>query len=207
MCATSMGLESAHSPVPGERKSGMPDGTEMPAPDSATTVPASRTSRATPSRVTPESIATQASLAGLTTQWCDDGTTTTHDQSTEGTRIPMTPFDDNVAAAQRFMDSERFAGVTRLYSARQVAEQQGTIPADCRVARENAAAFYARLRELFAEKKSITTFGPYSPSQAVTHEADGHRGHLPGRLGHLGQGQHHRGPGRRPGELPAVAGA
>ena len=80
----------------------------------------------------------------------------------------MTPFDDNVAAAQRFMDGERFAGVTRLYSARQVAEQQGTIPADCRVARESAAAFYARLRELFAERRSITTFGPYSPSQAVT---------------------------------------
>ena len=66
------------------------------------------------------------------------------------------------------MDSERFAGVTRLYSARQVAEQQGTIATDYRVARENAAAFYARLRELFAERKSITTFGPYSPGQAVT---------------------------------------
>ncbi len=36
------------------------------------------------------------------------------------------------------------------------------------MARENAAAFYARLRELFAAKKCITTFGPYSPSQAVT---------------------------------------
>ena len=27
--------------------------------------------------------------------------------------------------------------------------------------------FYARLRELFAERKAITTFGPYSPGQAV----------------------------------------
>ena len=76
--------------------------------------------------------------------------------------------DDTVASTQEYMDSERFAGVTRLYSARQVAEQQGSIPTDYRVARENAAAFYARLRELFAERKAITTFGPYSPSQAVT---------------------------------------
>jgi isocitrate lyase len=80
----------------------------------------------------------------------------------------MTTFDENVVTVQEFMDGERFSGVTRLYSARQVAEQQGTIPTDYRVARENAAAFYARLRELFAEGKSITTFGPYSPSQAVT---------------------------------------
>jgi len=79
----------------------------------------------------------------------------------------MTP-DDTVTAAQEYMDSERFAGVTRLYSAHQVAEQQGSIATDYRVARENAAAFYARLRELFAARKAITTFGPYSPSQAVT---------------------------------------
>jgi isocitrate lyase len=76
--------------------------------------------------------------------------------------------DDAVTSAQKYMDSERFAGVTRLYSARQVAEQQGSIATDYRIARENAAAFYARLRELFAERKAITTFGPYSPSQAVT---------------------------------------
>jgi isocitrate lyase len=80
----------------------------------------------------------------------------------------MTTFDENVVTVQEFMDGERFSGVTRLYSARQVAEQQGTIPTDYRVARENAVAFHARLRELFAEGKSITTFGPYSSSQAVT---------------------------------------
>ncbi len=77
-------------------------------------------------------------------------------------------FENNVTRTQEYMNSERFADVTRLYSARQVAEQQGTIASDYIVARENAAAFYARLRELFAAKKSITTFGPYSPSQAVT---------------------------------------
>src|SRR5262249_55862638 len=44
---------------------------------------------------------------------------------------------------------------------------RGTIAHDYTVAREAATAFYDRLRELFAEKKSITTFGPYSPGQAV----------------------------------------
>jgi isocitrate lyase len=85
-------------------------------------------------------------------------------------------FDDNVAAAQEFIDGERFAGVTRLYSARQVAEQQGSITVDHPVARENAVAFYARLRELFAQKRSITTYGPYSPSQAVTMKRQGIEG-------------------------------
>jgi isocitrate lyase len=76
--------------------------------------------------------------------------------------------DDKVAAVRQHMDSARFADVRRLYSARQVAEQQGTIGVDYRVARENSEAFYARLRELFSERRSITTFGPYSPGQAVT---------------------------------------
>jgi isocitrate lyase len=78
------------------------------------------------------------------------------------------PFEQEVAATQRYFDGPRFAGITRLYTARQVVEQRGTIPTDYTVAREAAAAFYDRLRELFAEKKSITTFGPYSPGQAVS---------------------------------------
>ncbi|HEX6863178.1 MAG TPA: isocitrate lyase ICL2 [Thermoanaerobaculia bacterium] len=79
-----------------------------------------------------------------------------------------TSFEREVAATQRYFDSPRFAGILRLYSARQVAEQRGTISVDYTVAREAAAAFHERLRELFAERKSITTFGPYSPGQAVT---------------------------------------
>ncbi|MBV8928255.1 MAG: isocitrate lyase ICL2 [Mycobacteriaceae bacterium] len=81
---------------------------------------------------------------------------------------PRTPFEQDIAATQRYFDSPRFDGIIRLYSARQVVEQRGTIPADYIVAREAAEAFYVRLRELFAERKSITTFGPYSPGQAVT---------------------------------------
>jgi isocitrate/methylisocitrate lyase len=86
------------------------------------------------------------------------------DQDTE----VRTPFERDVEATQRYFDSSRFARITRLYTARQVAEQRGTIPIDYTVAREAASAFYDRLRELFAEKKSITTFGPYSPGQAVS---------------------------------------
>jgi isocitrate lyase len=78
------------------------------------------------------------------------------------------PFERDVEATQRYFDGSRFAGITRLYTARQVAEQRGTIPADYPVAREAATAFYDRLRELFAAKKSVTTFGPYSPGQAVS---------------------------------------
>jgi isocitrate lyase len=80
----------------------------------------------------------------------------------------QSPFDANVAAVQRYIDGPRFANIIRLYTARQVVEQRGTIPTDYTVAREAAAAFYQRLRELFASKKSITTFGPYSGGQAVS---------------------------------------
>lgn len=79
----------------------------------------------------------------------------------------QTPFEQEVAATQRYFDDPRFEGIIRLFSARQVVEQRGTITTDYPVAREAAAAFYTRLRELFAQKKSITTFGPYSPGQAV----------------------------------------
>jgi len=78
-----------------------------------------------------------------------------------------TSFEQNVADVQEYFDSPRFDGITRLYTARQVVEQRGTIPSDYPVARQAAEAFYPRLRELFAQKKSITTFGPYSPGQAV----------------------------------------
>jgi isocitrate lyase len=79
-----------------------------------------------------------------------------------------TPFEQDVVATQQYFDSPRFEGIIRLYTARQVVEQRGTIPTDYTVAREAAKAFYQRLRELFAEGKSITTFGPYSPGQGVT---------------------------------------
>ena len=80
----------------------------------------------------------------------------------------MNTFDQQVAAVKQWFASPRFAGIVRLYSPHEVAEQQGTIATDCTVARKAAEEFYARLRELFEQHKQITTFGPYSPGQAVT---------------------------------------
>ncbi len=79
----------------------------------------------------------------------------------------MSSFDSEVAETAAWFASPRFLGITRLHSARQVAEQRGTIQADYTVARTAAEQFYERLRELFERRKHITTFGPYSPGQAV----------------------------------------
>jgi isocitrate lyase len=80
----------------------------------------------------------------------------------------MSSLEAEIAATQQWFDGPRFQGITRLYSARQIAEQRGTIERDYTIAREAAAAFYDRLRALFSERRSITTFGPYSPGQIVT---------------------------------------
>ena len=79
----------------------------------------------------------------------------------------MPTFETDVAAMRRRFDSPRFAGLKRLHSAREVVEQRGTLRPDYAIARDTAAAFHARLRQLFDEKKCITTFGPYSPGEAV----------------------------------------
>lgn len=79
----------------------------------------------------------------------------------------MSTFESQVAAAQEWMTQPRFDGIVRLHTAREVAAQQGTVQPEYTVARIAAEAFHARLRELFAEGRQITTFGPYSPGQAV----------------------------------------
>jgi isocitrate lyase len=84
-----------------------------------------------------------------------------------GLEAYMSSFESEIGETARWFASPRFEGITRLYSARQVAEQRGTIPADYTVARVAAGQFYDRLRQIFDERKQITTFGPYSPGQAV----------------------------------------
>src|SRR5215831_7235051 len=76
-------------------------------------------------------------------------------------------FESEVGETASWLGSPRFEGVTRLYSARQVVEHRGTIATDYPVARVAADQFYKLLRRLFAERQQITTFGPYSPGQAV----------------------------------------
>src|ERR1700745_1057098 len=129
------------------------------------------------------------------------------DAGTEAGTTLEDDFDRDVAATQRYFDSPRFEGITRLYSARQVVEQRGTIPSDYIVAREAAQAFYPRLRELFAQRKSITTFGPYSPGQAVTMKRMGIEGIYLGGGGTAPQGRDQRGSGARPGQLSTEPGA
>jgi isocitrate lyase len=80
----------------------------------------------------------------------------------------MSSFEERVREVGEWFASPRFDGIVRLYSPHQVVEQRGTIAADYSVARKAAEGFYSLLRELFQAGKSITTFGPYSPGQAVT---------------------------------------
>jgi isocitrate lyase len=80
---------------------------------------------------------------------------------------PVPAADPDVIEARAWLEGPRFERIRRLHSARQVVAQRGTIPTDHTVAREAATAFYDRLRERFAQRRSITTFGPYSPGQAV----------------------------------------
>ena len=87
--------------------------------------------------------------------------------ASERVEIATNAFETQVAAAQAWFATSRFEGILRLHTAREVAAQQGTIQPDYTVARTAAEAFYSRLRELFSNGEQITTFGPYSPGQAV----------------------------------------
>jgi isocitrate lyase len=79
----------------------------------------------------------------------------------------MQSFEKEVAETAEWLSSPRFEGLTRLYTVRQIVEQRGTIQDDYTIARTAADALFGRLKELFSAGKSITTFGPYSPGQAV----------------------------------------
>jgi len=79
-------------------------------------------------------------------------------------------------ALRAWMDGPRFADATRLHAPRQVAEQRGTIEIDYPVARVAAERLHERLRELFVAGRSMTTFGPYSPGQAVAMKRAGLEG-------------------------------
>ena len=109
--------------------------------------------------------------------------------------MAMTDFDAQVAELRRWFESPRFSGIKRLHSAREVIEQRGTIRPDYAVARETAAAFHDRLRQLFNEKKCITTFGPYSPGQAVAMKRMGIEGIYLGGWATSAKGSAHEDPG------------
>jgi isocitrate lyase len=87
--------------------------------------------------------------------------------------VAMSQYETQVAAAREWFAQTRFDGIVRLHTARDVAAQQGTIQPDYTIARTSAEAFYSRLRELFSRRQQITTFGPYSPGQAVVMKRQG----------------------------------
>ncbi|MDA2919902.1 isocitrate lyase/phosphoenolpyruvate mutase family protein [Desulfobacterota bacterium AH_259_B03_O07] len=76
-------------------------------------------------------------------------------------------FEREVLESKKWFGNPRFKDITRLYSARQVVQQRGTIENDYPIARKASEEFYNRLRELFSKREQITSFGPYSPGQAV----------------------------------------
>lgn len=80
----------------------------------------------------------------------------------------MKSYSEELENMQKWFSEPRFSEILRLHTPAQVIEQRGTIDVEYTIARDTAEAFYARLRELFSAGRSITTFGPYSPGQAVT---------------------------------------
>ena len=83
----------------------------------------------------------------------------------------------------------------RLHAPRKVVEQRGRIAVDYTVARIAAEGLHARLRELFAPRRAITTFGPYSPGQAVVMKRLGIDGIYLGGWATSAKGSAHEDPG------------
>jgi isocitrate lyase len=104
-------------------------------------------------------------------------------------------FEQEVAELKAWFASPRFEGIRRVYSAREVVEQRGTIRPDYAVARRSAEAFHARLRELFGQRRCVTTFGPYSPGQAVAMKKMGIEGIYLGGWATSAKGSQHEDPG------------
>jgi len=88
----------------------------------------------------------------------------------------MKGFNQEIEATKDWFANPRFVETTRLYSARQVVEQRGTIWRDYSIAKKASKAFYEYMRELFGRGESITTFGPYSPGQVVMMKQMGIKG-------------------------------
>ncbi len=102
--------------------------------------------------------------------------------------------ESEVSETEAWFESDRFAEITRLYSARQVVEQRGSIEHDYTVGRVAADRFYQRLRELHAKGESITTYGPYSPGQAVAMKRSGIEGIYLGGWATSAKGSLHEDP-------------
>ena len=99
----------------------------------------------------------------------------------------MSAFEQEIQEVLAWFETSRFDGITRLYSARQVVEQRGTIPTDYPIARFAADQFFGHLRDLFELRRLNHDVRPLLPWPSCLDEADGNQGDLPRRLGHLRQ--------------------
>ncbi len=88
----------------------------------------------------------------------------------------MPLFDKEIKQTQDYFNSPRFKGIIRLYSARQVVEQRGTIRREYSIAKNMAKEFYDLLKDLYKKGQQITSFGPYSPGQAIMMKRKGIKG-------------------------------
>ena len=75
----------------------------------------------------------------------------------------MKTFEEQLAAAGEWLSRPRFAGIVRLHTARQVAEQQGSIETDYRVAREAAPSHPDGLASPLQSIKAFSTGFPHRP--------------------------------------------
>ena len=119
--------------------------------------------------------------------------------SRDSTRRSPTPSGTSTARGSR--------GSPASTRARQVVEQRGTIPVDYTVAREAADGLLPAPARTVRREEEHHHLRPVLARPGRDDEADGHRGHLPRRLGDVGQGLDHRGPGPRPRQLSAEPGA
>ncbi len=107
----------------------------------------------------------------------------------------MTTDHDRTTDVAAWFQSPRFAGTRRLHTARDVVDQQGSIASEYPIARDAAGAFHVRLRECFAEGRTMTTFGPYSPGQAVVQRRHGIEATYLGGWATSAKGAVHEDPG------------
>ncbi|WP_412535450.1 isocitrate lyase/phosphoenolpyruvate mutase family protein [Pseudobacteriovorax antillogorgiicola] len=76
-------------------------------------------------------------------------------------------YNSQLEELKAWMNGPRFSEIKRLYTAKQVLEQKGSIVESFPIAQMAAEGFYELLRSKFSKGEAITTFGPYSPGQAV----------------------------------------
>ena len=76
----------------------------------------------------------------------------------------LTTPDQQVEAARQWLASPRFAGIVRLYTPRQVAEQQGTMPGDYTVARRAGDSTRGCASSLNSASRS-RLLGPIRPAK------------------------------------------